>query len=107
MQIAASMAVAVATVTPTRGTRSAGARCRRKFLHYFPNGFRDETYFDWERGYKQKAHERWNEQLDRGALRALARSGDYGEIARRAISIEGRTNLLFSFEKIALRHAVR
>jgi hypothetical protein len=101
------MAIAIATVTPTRGTRSAAARCRRKFLHYFPKAFRDETYSDWERGYKQKAHERWNEQLDPRALRALARSRDYGEIARRAISIEARTNLLFSFEKIALRHAVR
>ena len=47
----------------TVGTAATAARCRRKFLHYFPGGFRDETYFDWERGYKQKAHERWGEQL--------------------------------------------
>jgi hypothetical protein len=31
----------------------------------------------------------------------------YGEIAARAIKIEARTNLLFSFEKMALRDAVR
>lgn len=108
------MATAVARVTSERrgpakaGVRSAAAaRCRRKFLHYFPDGFRDETYFDWERGYKQRAHERWNEWLPPRELRALARSKDHAEIARRALSIEGRTNLLFSFEKIALRHAVR
>jgi hypothetical protein len=27
-------------------------RCRRKFLRFFPGGFYDETYIDWERGYK-------------------------------------------------------
>ena len=25
-------------------------RCRRKFLRFFPGGFADETYVDWERG---------------------------------------------------------
>ena len=34
------------------GGRSAGAeRCRRKFLRFFPGGFRDETYLAWEREY--------------------------------------------------------
>jgi hypothetical protein len=37
------------------------ARCRRKFLHFFPKGYRDEKYVDWERGYKWIAHERWTE----------------------------------------------
>jgi len=40
-------------------------RCRAKFLRFFPGGFRDETYLDWERGYKEQAHERWQEQLGR------------------------------------------
>jgi hypothetical protein len=108
------MARASAAVTATGRTRPssasisrAAARCRRKFLHYFPNGFRDETYFDWERGYKQNAHMRWQESLHPREARALIRAKQHGELARRAISIEGRTNLLFSFEKIALRHAVR
>jgi hypothetical protein len=34
-------------------------------------------------------------------------NGDPLEIARRAVRIESRTNLLFSFEKMALRDAVK
>jgi hypothetical protein len=82
-------------------------RCRRKFLHYFPDGFADETYLDWERGYKQEAHERWREELAPREYRRLLRAGRYGEIAERAVRIESRTNLLFSFEKMALRDAIR
>ena len=82
-------------------------RCRRKFLKYFPGGFRDETYIDWERGYKWNAHQRWNEELGEDTFRALLRDGQHGEIAARAVKIESRTNLLFSFEKMALRDAVK
>jgi hypothetical protein len=82
-------------------------RCRRKFLKYFPGGFRDETYIDWERGYKWNAHQRWNEELGEDAFGALRREGKYREIAARAVKIESRTNLLFSFEKMALRDAVK
>jgi hypothetical protein len=85
----------------------AARRCRRKFLKYFPGGFRDETYIDWERGYKWNAHLRWNEELGEAAVRALLRDGKHGEIAARAVRIESRTNLLFSFEKMALRDAVK
>jgi hypothetical protein len=97
---------------PRRGAGSrpmaAGARrCRRKFLRFFPAGFRDQTYLDWERGYKWEAHERWNVALDRAGWRALLRRGAHAEIAARAVRIESRTNLLFSFEKMALRDAVR
>ena len=82
-------------------------RCRRKFLRFFPGGFRDETYIDWERDYKWLAHERWIEHLDRDAFRAALQREEFAEIARRAVSIESRTNLLFSFEKMALRDAVK
>jgi hypothetical protein len=82
-------------------------RCVRKFLRYFPGGFADETYVEWERGYKWKAHKAWNEVLASDSLRTLLRGAEYAEIARRAIRIESRTNLLFSFEKMALRDAVR
>jgi hypothetical protein len=82
-------------------------RCRRKFLRFFPGGFQDETYIDWERGYKWQAHEQWNEVLDRGKYRALLKNGEVAEIAARAVRIESRTNLLFSFEKMALRDAVK
>jgi hypothetical protein len=87
---------------------SAGAlRCRRKFLKFFPEGFRDEKYVSWERGYKWEAHERWNEMLERDAYRSLLRAGEFAEVAARAVKIESRTNLLFSFEKMALRDAVK
>jgi hypothetical protein len=87
-------------------TKSA-ERCRRKFLHFFPGGFRDETYIDWERGYKWAAHESWQRQLPRKEHRALVEAGNHHEVARRAVSIESKTNLLFSFEKMALRDAVK
>lgn len=89
-------------------SRSTGAqRCRRKFLRFFPEGFRDETYIDWERGYKWEAHEQWQALLDRATLRKLLREDGHSEIAARAVRIESRTNLLFSFEKMALRDAVK
>ena len=80
---------------------------RRKFLRFFPGGFRDQTYISWEREYKWSAHLRWIEQLDASHMRTLMKVGDYVELARRAVTIESRTNLLFSFEKMALRDAVR
>jgi hypothetical protein len=81
--------------------------CRRKFLKFFPGGFRDETYVSWEREYKWSAHRRWVEDLEPGRMRAMMDSGAHTELARRAVSIESRTNLLFSFEKMALRDAIR
>jgi hypothetical protein len=89
-------------------SRAPGAlRCRRKFLRFFPKGFYDQKYLDWERGYKWDAHVRWEEQLGRKVYRAKLVAGEFAEIARRAVTIEARTNLLFSFEKMALRDAVK
>jgi len=82
-------------------------RSRRKFLRYFPGGFRDETYVDWERGYKWNAHEQWAAVLDRAPFKALLAKKAFTEIAAHAVRIESRTNLLFSFEKMALRDAVK
>jgi hypothetical protein len=92
---------------PAPGQSSAARRCRRKFLHYFPGGFRDETYLAWERDYKWNAHKRWLESLGRDEFGRLLRARDYAEIASRAVRIEARTNLIFSFEKMALRDALR
>jgi hypothetical protein len=85
----------------------AARKCRNKFLRYFPQGFKDETYVDWERGYKWNAHLRWREELSESRFRALLREGRHAEIAATAVRIESRTNLLFSFEKMALRDAVK
>ena len=86
---------------------SGAERCRRKFLRSFPGGFEDETYLEWERNYKWEAHERWNEALNPTTFRSLLKAEDFLEIAARAVRIESRTNLLFSFEKMALRDAVK
>jgi hypothetical protein len=92
---------------PAARTAGGPARCRRKFLRFFPGGYQDETYLDWERNYKWEAHERWVETLDRAGYRSLLKAGNFAHIASRAVSIESRTNLLFSFEKMALRDAVK
>jgi len=86
---------------------SEARRCRRKFLRFFPEGFRDEKYDAWERGYKESAHQRWEETLNGAAFRSLLQARKYEEIASTAVRIESRTNLLFSFEKMALRDAVK
>src|ERR671916_3335445 len=97
--------------SPARDNRtSAGAlRCRRKFLRYFPNGFRDETYISWEREYKWETHERWEEALSRDEFRRLLRAGEFAEVAARAVRVEQRSrhSMIFSFEKMALRDAVK
>lgn len=79
--------------------------CRRHFLAYFPGGFRDEDYAS-ERDYKWAAHEAWEQSLDRDTFRSMLRAQRHAEIAATAVRIESRTNLLFSFEKMALRDAV-
>ncbi len=93
-----------AEVTTLRG---GALRCRNKFLRFFPGGFADETYVDWERGYKWEAHQRWARTLSRVQFRSRLNKREFEEIAADAVRIESRTNLLFSFEKMALRDAVR
>jgi hypothetical protein len=87
--------------------RSRVARCKRKFLRFFPEGFRDETYLKWERRYKWRAHQEWQSALSRGAYRSKLSQGRFLEIGAEAIKIESRTNLLFSFEKMAIRDALK
>jgi hypothetical protein len=91
----------------THSLSTRARRCRSKFLGYFAKGFRDEEYCSLERNYKWLAHQRWEEQLNRTAFRALIKNGEFKKIAANAVAIEGRTNLLFSFEKMALRDAVK
>ena len=89
---------------------SVGAkRCRRKFLKFFPGGFADETYLDWERDYKWATHERWEAALNRTEFRRLLEAEAHGEIAARAVRVEqqSRHSMIFSFEKMALRDAVK
>ncbi len=83
------------------------SRCLKKFLHYFPRGFYDDKYIAWERGYKWNAHLAWTEKLNNKELNALLADHNYPEVGRRATAIESKTNLLFSFEKMALRDGIK
>jgi len=82
-------------------------KSRRKFLRYFPKGFHDQKYWNWERGYKWAAHERWAELLPKSKFGSLLADRSYGEIGSRALRSLSGTNLLFSFENMALRDALK
>jgi len=97
----------VSRVVPTSRTLPGLERAIRKFLRKFPEGFRDETYLAWERDYKWHAHMEWEEQLSESRFKGLLLAGAYQDIAARAVKIESGRSLLFSFEKMALRDAVR
>ena len=92
-----------------RATASPAQRARRKFLRFFPGGFEDPTYLDWERDYKWETHLRWDETLDRRTFQQLLEAGDFTTIAASALRVEQRSrhSMIFSFEKMALRDAVR
>ena len=92
-----------------RPVASAAQRARRKFLGFFPTGFADTTYLDWERDYKWETHLRWEEALDRRTFQQLITAGEFATIASLALRVEQRArhSMIFSFEKMALRDAVR
>lgn len=83
------------------------ARCRRKFELYYPEGFYDPAYVVGERSPKERAHMEWQAELGPVAFRKLLARGEFRQIADTAVRIESRTNLLFSFEKMALRNALK
>src|SRR5687768_17257351 len=84
-------------------------RCRQKFLGLFPAGFKDPDYLDLERDYKWQTHQRWELALNRREFRALLRKGAFAEVAARAVRVEqqSRHSMIFSFEKMALRDAIK
>jgi hypothetical protein len=91
------------------GSQAGAQRCRRKFLRFFPGGFRDPTFLEWERDYKWETHERWQRALGKREFRSLLRAGAHAEAAARAVRVEqqSRHSMIFSFEKMALRDAVK
>lgn len=99
--------------TPRSGARAASvsylgaARARRKFEMYYPDGFQDETYLIAERAHKERAHLDWTAQLGPAQLRQLIARGEWRHIADTALRVEARANLLCSYEKMALREALR
>ena len=87
--------------------KAARKRCISKFLHYFRKGFQDEKYIGWERQYKSVAHIQFQQKLDVKTFKELLSAKAYETIAQTAIQIESKTNLLFSFEKMAIRDAIK
>jgi hypothetical protein len=83
------------------------ALCRRKFELFYPEGFEDETYLVAERAYKERAHLEWEVELAPAAFRKLLARGEFRAICDSAVRIEARSNMLFSFERMALRDAVK
>lgn len=81
--------------------------CRRKFELFYPEGFEDETYLVAERSYKERAHLEWDAELAPASFRKLLARGEFRAVADAAVRIESRSNLLFSFERMALRDAVK
>lgn len=94
-------------LAPRRRLDRKALACRRTFLRHFPGGYGDETYLAWERDYKVNAHETWERELSKDTLDELIDAKEFDTIAQRAVRIESRTNLLFSFEKMALRDALK
>ena len=94
-------------ITGRDNIAAARKRCLKKFLRYFPNGFTDKKYIAWERQYKVDAHHRFHEKLNQASFKKLIAARSFTIISQAAIQTEARTNLLFSFEKMAVRDAVK
>lgn len=90
-----------------RLSKRALAKHKRRFLRFFPRGFEDERYTEWERTYKWDAHRHFIRLLGKSEFKQLIERGQFLEIGQRALQVESGTNFLFSFEKMALRDALR
>lgn len=80
---------------------------QEKVSSLFPKGFYDEKYISWERGYKWQAHLQFQAALNKETFARLLAKKKYPEIAQCATKIDAKANLLFSFQKMALRDAVK
>jgi len=97
------------SLTKRLGQRNVGPieRYTRRFLRFFPKGFKDPKYFAWERGYKWEAHTGFLDALNKKNFEQMLAGRKFAEIAATCLRLESRTNLLFSFEKMAIRDGVR
>jgi len=76
-------------------------------LRIWPGGFRDKTYLAGDRDYQWEAHQERMAALNQEAFRKALNRGAYQDTAAKVVKIESGRSLLFSFEKMALRDAVR
>lgn len=98
-------------VAPIEKVKQLNARAlakhKKRFLRFFPDAFKDPLYIDWERTYKWEAHKLFDNLLNKTEFERLLRKREYFDIATRALQVESKTTFLFSFEKMALRDALR
>lgn len=92
---------------PVKLNQKALALHKKRFLRFFPDAFNDQRYIDWERTYKWQAHKLFMEHLSKDKFKALMHERSFDEIGARALAVEGKTNFIFSFEKMALRDGIK
>jgi len=76
------------------------------FLHRFPGGFTDPEYLAEERNYKLDAAQHLTRTMDARTLHQLIDEKNYPEMCKRALSVIGKTNLVFPNEQIKLRAGI-
>ena len=81
-----------------------------RFGSRFPLYFDDPAYLadarNGERHHKWAAHQKFVDTLGGGRLEELLAAGNVADLRRRALAVEGSTNLLSVFERAALREAI-
>jgi len=80
---------------------------RLDFLKIFPNGFEDADYLNRERNYKVAARELLLEMLNEQMFKELLTRRNFDEIARRALQVVNKTNLIFPNEKMGLKDGLK
>jgi hypothetical protein len=85
----------------------ARKQCLDKFLYYFKNGYQGRKFIAWEKEYKETAHRNFQAHLNKKDFKLLLEKGKFDQAASLAVKAESKTNLLFSFEKMAIRDAIR
>jgi hypothetical protein len=88
-------------------TRLSLAAAKRKFLHFFPQGFVDPKYLSEERTYKLDAHQRFQNELNNEVIGELLKADDIPALVKKGQSILGAVNVLSRFESAALSEAMR
>ena len=83
------------------------AQARASFLRSFAAAFEDPQYLREERDYKWRAHEHWKHTLGDGQAETLLAADNIEEIRRRALSVAGKTNLLYPVESAAMRDSLQ
>ncbi len=81
--------------------------CVNKFLSRFPQGFQGDDYCSTERDYKVEAHKMACEILSKSALDSSLARSDHGEIAKAAMRVSSKTNLIYPNERMALRDGLK